>query len=186
MNVWWPIYPEDFRRVFTHAFTTGLHDPSLHGRVTEGIWRRALLRLNDSVWTCPRCQAAVLYDGEQSAQRCWDCQAALPVPPRLTFPATLSWPKGPSSHATTCTGTATTARWRRRWNRTRAAPRASCCGTCRRRHGWWYPTGKAQDRRTRSAAGGPADGHRLPGRARPDRAAGRRSGSPVAPGRVRR
>ena len=26
MNVWWPLYPEHFRRVFTHAFTTGLHD----------------------------------------------------------------------------------------------------------------------------------------------------------------
>lgn len=88
MNVWWPLYPEHFRRVFTHAFTTGLHDASLHGRVTEGTWRRALLRLSDSVWTCPQCQAALLYDCEQSAQRCWDCQAVLPVPPRLTLPGT--------------------------------------------------------------------------------------------------
>src|SRR4029077_7685008 len=28
---WWPIYPEQCRRVFTRAFTAGLHDPSLNG-----------------------------------------------------------------------------------------------------------------------------------------------------------
>ena len=54
----------------------------------RGTWRRALLRLNDSGATCPQCQAALLYDCEQSAQRCWDCQAVLPVPPRLTLPGT--------------------------------------------------------------------------------------------------
>ena len=37
---WWPIYPEQCRRVFTRAFTAGLHDASLNGRVTEGTWRR--------------------------------------------------------------------------------------------------------------------------------------------------
>jgi eukaryotic-like serine/threonine-protein kinase len=90
MSTWWPIYPEQFRRVFTRAFTTGLHDASLHGRVIEGTWRRALLSLIDSMWTCPTCRAAVLYDSEQPAQRCWDCRTVLPVPPRLSLPgATL-------------------------------------------------------------------------------------------------
>jgi serine/threonine protein kinase len=86
MLTWWPIYPQEFRRVFTHAFTTGLHDASLQGRVTEGTWRRALIRLSDCMATCPRCQAAVLYDAEQPAQRCWGCHAALPHPPRLSVP----------------------------------------------------------------------------------------------------
>jgi eukaryotic-like serine/threonine-protein kinase len=86
MLTWWPIYPEQFRRVFTHAFTAGLHDASLQGRITEGTWRRALLRLNDSMSTCLQCRAAVFYDSELRSQRCWDCKAALPVPPRLYLP----------------------------------------------------------------------------------------------------
>ena len=46
---WWSIYPQQCRRVFTQAFTAGLHDASLNGRVTEGTWRRALLGLHDCV-----------------------------------------------------------------------------------------------------------------------------------------
>lgn len=86
MLTWWPIYPQEFRRIFTRAFTTGLHDASLHGRVIEGTWRRALIRLGDCMSTCPRCHAAVLYDAEQPAQRCWNCRAALPLPSRLSLP----------------------------------------------------------------------------------------------------
>jgi eukaryotic-like serine/threonine-protein kinase len=69
------------------AFTTGLHDASLHGRVTEGTWRRSLLRLHDSVAACPLCGAAVFYDHEHPAKRCWDCDGMLPVPPVLKLPA---------------------------------------------------------------------------------------------------
>ena len=54
---WWPIYPEQCRRVFTRAFTAGLHDPSLNGRVTEGTWRR-VRNLTDRTWT-------VVPDGEE-------------------------------------------------------------------------------------------------------------------------
>lgn len=83
---WWPIYPQQCRRVFTQAFTKGLHDPSLDGRVLEGTWRRALLSLHDSVSACPGCQASVYYDREQAAQPCWHCRGILPAPPTLTVP----------------------------------------------------------------------------------------------------
>ena len=63
---WWPIYPEQCRRVFTRAFTAGLHDASLNGRVTEGTWRRVLLGLHDCVCGCPACGAALFYDPEQA------------------------------------------------------------------------------------------------------------------------
>ncbi len=86
MITWWPIYPQEFRMVFTRAFTTGLRDASLHGRVIEGTWRRALLRLSDCMWACPHCRVSVLYDAERPAQRCWGCHTALPVPPRLSLP----------------------------------------------------------------------------------------------------
>jgi DNA-binding helix-hairpin-helix protein with protein kinase domain len=84
--IWWAIYPEQLRRVFCQAFTTGLHDASLHGRVTEGTWRRALLSLHDSVWTCPRCDAAVFHDPEQPGRPCWDCGRVLPLPAMLKLP----------------------------------------------------------------------------------------------------
>ena len=77
---WWPIYPQQFRRVFTQAFTMGLHEASLPGRVTESTWRRALLSLHDSVAPCPACGAAAFYDQERPDQRCWGCHQPLPVP----------------------------------------------------------------------------------------------------------
>jgi serine/threonine protein kinase len=36
---WWPIYPEQCRRVFTRAFTAGLHDPSLNGLPCRAVLR---------------------------------------------------------------------------------------------------------------------------------------------------
>lgn len=86
MVTWWAIYPLPCRQVFTQAFTTGLHDASLNGRVTEGTWRRVLLTLHDCVSSCPGCGAAVFYDPENPGQTCWNCGAPLPVPPRLKVP----------------------------------------------------------------------------------------------------
>jgi DNA-binding helix-hairpin-helix protein with protein kinase domain len=83
---WWPIYPVQTRRVFTEAFTKGLHDASLDGRVLESTWRRALLSLHDSVSACPACTAPAYYDPEQAAQPCWHCRGILPVPPTLKVP----------------------------------------------------------------------------------------------------
>jgi serine/threonine protein kinase len=86
VNLWWSIYPLSFRRVFIRAFTVGLHDASLYGRVKESSWRRALLSLGDSVSACPGCGAATFYDPEQPGQRCWGCHQPLPVPPRAELP----------------------------------------------------------------------------------------------------
>jgi hypothetical protein len=86
---WWPIYPEQCRRVFTRAFTAGLHDASLNGRVTEGTWRRVLLGLHDCVCGCPACRAALFYDPEQAGQCCWNCSAPLPVPVTLKLQGSL-------------------------------------------------------------------------------------------------
>jgi hypothetical protein len=83
---WWAAYPQECRKVFTQAFTIGLHDASLSGRVIEGTWRRALLGLHDSVSACARCAAPVYYDLDRPGQRCWRCGEILPVPPTLKVP----------------------------------------------------------------------------------------------------
>jgi len=81
---WWPIYPRFFRALFEQAFTSGLTNP-LTGRVPEGIWRRALIRLGDSVSRC-RCQATVFYDPDDPGLRCWNCRQVPDRPPLLQLP----------------------------------------------------------------------------------------------------
>jgi eukaryotic-like serine/threonine-protein kinase len=86
VSAWWPVYPQAVRGLFTRAFTSGLRDASLKGRVPEGAWRRALLRLHDSASTCANCGASVCYDLEQPGQRCWHCDKILPSPATLEVP----------------------------------------------------------------------------------------------------
>ena len=76
--IWWRLYPKFFRAIFERAFTSGLRDPSGIGRVAEGVWRRALIRLADCVSVCS-CQASVFYDPDDPGLRCWNCNQ---IPPR--------------------------------------------------------------------------------------------------------
>jgi DNA-binding helix-hairpin-helix protein with protein kinase domain len=85
MWTWWPIYPVFFREVFERAFTAGLTDSSGAARITEGVWRRALLRLADCVSACP-CKASVCYDLDNPAARCWNCGRVPPRPLVLQLP----------------------------------------------------------------------------------------------------
>ncbi len=82
MLIWWPIYPAFIHALFTRAFTTGLKDASLSGRITEGEWRRALARLSDCVSICA-CTAAVFWDPANPALSCWNCGAKVVAPPLL-------------------------------------------------------------------------------------------------------
>jgi DNA-binding helix-hairpin-helix protein with protein kinase domain len=83
MLTWWPIYPRFFRALFEQAFTAGL-SPGL-GRVTEGLWRRALVRLGDCISVCT-CKASVFYDPDHAGLRCWKCGQIPPRPPLLQLP----------------------------------------------------------------------------------------------------
>lgn len=85
---WWPLYPRFLRELFTRTFTLGLSDASLAGRVTEGVWRRALIRLGDSVSGCA-CGASVFWDPETRGKRCWHCGAVPPDPQLLEIPGHL-------------------------------------------------------------------------------------------------
>jgi DNA-binding helix-hairpin-helix protein with protein kinase domain len=82
MWTWWSLYPAFFQDVFVRAFTVGLRDGSLAGRLTESVWRRDLLRLHDCVATCDGCGAAVFYDADHPSLPCWNCHG-VPVPPSL-------------------------------------------------------------------------------------------------------
>lgn len=96
MRVWWPIYPLFLRDLFVRAFTVGLTDPSVGSRVSESEWRRALVRLEDCVFTCS-CTAAVFWDPEVPESRCWSCGLTPPAPMGLALGTrTIVLPPGKS------------------------------------------------------------------------------------------
>jgi serine/threonine protein kinase len=77
--VYWGLYPQFLRDVFTRAFTTGINDQ--HGRIRENEWRVILINLRDSLFYCG-CGAQNFYDAD-SVQQCWACNKGLIYPPRL-------------------------------------------------------------------------------------------------------
>lgn len=80
--IYWGLYPQFIKKMFTRAFTDGIKDPQ-HGRVREGEWRNALIRLGDSIFKCSNCDSENFFDAEssQDAAKCWDCHK----PTRPTF-----------------------------------------------------------------------------------------------------
>ncbi len=71
--------------MFEGAFSSGLRDPSGLGRVAEGVWRRALVRLGDCVSVCS-CQASVFFDPDDRGLRCWNCNQVPPRPQLFELP----------------------------------------------------------------------------------------------------
>ena len=84
----WPIYPKFLRDLFIRAFTDGLRN-SDHGRVREGEWRAAMIRLRDSILHCRQCGTENFYDGSvltmsgTGAGNCWSCKAPIQLPYRI-------------------------------------------------------------------------------------------------------
>jgi DNA-binding helix-hairpin-helix protein with protein kinase domain len=80
----WKIYPSFLKRLFTRAFTDGLHEPLK--RVREGEWMEAFSRLRDSLYHCS-CGIENFFDFERAhqgiEQKCWRCGATPPLPPRI-------------------------------------------------------------------------------------------------------
>ncbi len=112
--IYWPLYPNFLRGLFTRAFTTGISDPQ-NGRVRETEWRAAMLRLRDCIIYCPACGAENFCDPGQGGEEdyasadpgaqpgrdsggteagrsqagvsCWSCRREVPLPPRLKLPS---------------------------------------------------------------------------------------------------
>ena len=86
--IYWRIYLQLIRDLFTRAFTNGLKDPK--ARITEDEWRRAMTGLRDAIFGCSQggCGAENFYDLDhmRTAGRpaaCWHCGTELALPPRL-------------------------------------------------------------------------------------------------------
>lgn len=85
-NAWifWDIYPEFIRRLFTQTFTEGIRDPN--ARVRESEWRKAFIQLRNSIAYCV-CGAENFYDHERLKYGgygcCWSCKRELARIPRI-------------------------------------------------------------------------------------------------------
>lgn len=83
-NIYWPMYPEKLRQMFTKSFTIGLTQPSK--RITEPEWMTLFANMMSGMLECG-CGASNFYDEDKENQGvahiCWHCQNAIPVPRKI-------------------------------------------------------------------------------------------------------
>ncbi len=85
--IFWQIYPQFLRDLFTKAFTSGIRDPE--DRVRESEWRRGMIRLRDAIVYCSHCGEENFYDADLlqtssgKLNSCWNCKQEIRLPPRM-------------------------------------------------------------------------------------------------------
>lgn len=83
--IYWDIYPKFIKDLFTRAFTEGLKNTQR--RVLEIEWRKAFIKLRDSIIYCGSCGAEAFYDAEKlkngQTHICWACNKEVKIPPRI-------------------------------------------------------------------------------------------------------
>ncbi|MDR0817982.1 MAG: serine/threonine-protein kinase, partial [Oscillospiraceae bacterium] len=71
--IYWGLYPQKLRDLFTASFTVGLDTPNR--RVTETQWLDAFTNLITGIFHCPRCGAEIFFDETRKTHTCWGCGA---------------------------------------------------------------------------------------------------------------
>ena len=83
--IYWDLYPQNLKDLFTQAFTVGVTSPNR--RVTENKWLEIFANLMSGIVYCPKCGAEVFYDEQKEKNRvahiCWGCQSAVAIPAKL-------------------------------------------------------------------------------------------------------
>lgn len=85
--IYWDVYPQVIRNLFTKSFMEGLAEPSK--RITEKKWMETFANLISCINYCPKCGAEVFFDEIKTAQSvahiCWGCQGAVQMPITLVI-----------------------------------------------------------------------------------------------------
>ena len=85
--IFWDLYPQQLKELFTVSFTIGLQQPNR--RITESKWLETFANLMSGIMICPNCGAEIFYDVNKDANgvmhTCWGCQKTVPVPTRLVI-----------------------------------------------------------------------------------------------------
>ena len=83
--IYWDLYPQQLKDLFTQSFTEGLTAPNK--RVTEKRWLEAFANLMSGITACPNCGAEIFYDDHKVASgiahTCWNCGNAVKMPSSL-------------------------------------------------------------------------------------------------------
>ncbi len=77
-DVFWKIYPQQVRDVFTRVFVDGIQDQGR--RPAFGEWQAAMAAAADAIVVCG---CGKQNFAGQGSVRCWSCQRAVTLPPRL-------------------------------------------------------------------------------------------------------
>ena len=82
--IYWPMYPQELKDLFTESFTVGLMNPNK--RVTENRWLAVLGNMLSGTIRCPKCGAEIFFDNAHpSASRCWHCNGTVAMPTTLVI-----------------------------------------------------------------------------------------------------
>lgn len=85
--IYWDLYPQVLRDLFTDSFTTGLVSPNK--RVTEKKWLEVFANLMTGITICPSCGAEVFFDEAKAnsgiAHCCWNCQMSVQHAPSIVI-----------------------------------------------------------------------------------------------------
>lgn len=83
--IYWDLYPQQLKDLFTQSFTEGLSSPNK--RVTEKRWLEAFANLMSGITACPSCGAEIIYDDHKVASgiahTCWNCGNEVRMPSSL-------------------------------------------------------------------------------------------------------
>ena len=82
--IYWPMYSQELKDLFTESFTVGLMNPNK--RVTENRWLVVLGKMLSGIVRCPKCGAEIFFDNAHpSASRCWHCNGTVAMPTTLVI-----------------------------------------------------------------------------------------------------
>ena len=83
--IFWDLYPQSLKELFTESFTIGLTEPNK--RITEKEWMKVLANLITGICPCTHCGAEVFVDEYKlqlgAGHVCWNCGNTVSLPPRL-------------------------------------------------------------------------------------------------------
>ena len=85
--IYWDLYPQQLKDLFTQAFTIGLKSPAR--RVTENKWLETFANKMSEIIICPNCGAEIILDENKEnlgvAHTCWNCQSSVAVPASIVI-----------------------------------------------------------------------------------------------------
>ena len=83
--IYWDLYPQVIRDLFSESFTIGLQSPNK--RITEKKWMEVCANLMSCIVECSNCGAEVFFDESKEEQDidhlCWNCQNPVHMPASL-------------------------------------------------------------------------------------------------------